>query len=247
MKKIKLLALVLGLSLALVACGQKEDSTNTTNEATVTPTAEFTNISEGGFYVNNKGDVVPPSEVGEKKVLEWIFEPACPGCIALETDAKNYIADIQGENTLIKYIPISFLGRSESNPDFVTYSDKAVGIINAMAQVDPTIVQKYISKTLDSVYVALHYDKTDQLPAFKETYESLGGTKWDQIVADMESGKKIAFDKIVQIRDDKELIAKIPDGVLATPLLHVTTESTTVQFNTDDVSTIRPALEEALK
>lgn len=248
MKNLKLLGLLLVLSFTLIACSNKSTTYDETiqNVDLAKAQSEFTNIQDGGFYVDNTGKVVSPSEAEGKKVVEWYFEPVCPGCLKLETEAKTYLHEVQGENTLIKYYPISFLGKSQDNPAFVTYSDKMTGIMLSMAQHDPDLVQKFIKSVMSEVYVSLHYTKETHLPEFEKSYKELGGQNWDKIATDMSKGTVIAANTLSSLRDNEDMKAKA-GGRLSTPLLYEVGADATTVVNTDDTASIKPMLTELLK
>lgn len=244
MKRRKLTLLLALVSLFLVACGNK---TNDTAEEVLDTESFNAVVQDGGFHINNKGKVVNVSDVKDQKVLEWYLEPRCPDCHVLEEETSPYLLDIMGDNTLIKYYPITFIGRSKDNPSLVTYSDDLSGLILSIAKNDPDIAYPFLQKVVTQLYATLNYENSKRMEAFQATYKELGGTKWDQVYADIKSGTKIALDKTNALRTDEELISKTPNNRIATPLLYLVGEEKAFGFIGSTSDQIREELEKRLK
>lgn len=269
MKKLMTLLLFILMSFAMVACSNqnetKEESVSetkseTSNEASKNELKledidqkEYINIDKGGFYVNNKGQVVPKSDIEGYKIVEWYFEPICPHCLALEEETKEYLNEIMGEKTLIKYMPLSFLGRPK-NEDLqnrvVTYSDMMTSLINSMVENDPENVTKFMKIVLNEKFIdklSVLNTVEERSEAIKKVYiEELSGKNWEKIESEMGSYTYTVYNLTRYTGQNDELKSKTPDGTISVPLIYVQGEEKILPINEENID-VRKILEEALK
>lgn len=238
MKKIKMLVIFAFVMLTAVACGEKMTADDIDGEN------QFTYVDNGGFYVNNEGKAVPSSEAEGKKIVEWYTEPLCPYCLRLDAQVSPYLYDIQGEDTLIKYMPLSFIGKTGVEGE-ITYSDRMTAIWFSMAENDPDMVAAYKHLTATEDFINDIQNAPDQNLFMEEAYTvTLEGEKWDEIEADLETFLEVSRNATEYSRRNKELASKIPGGSVVTPTLYVQGEDEVVNLETEN---LRTTLEEVLK
>lgn len=238
MKNKKLLVLVLVLSLLIVACGKKMAKDEIDGGET------FKYVYQGGFYLNNKNEAVPVEEAKNKKIVEWYTEPICPFCVKLNDTTKEYKKDIQNDNTLIKYVPLTFLGKTGMEGE-VTYSDVITGIWLSMAEHDPELVGKYYELTSNEEWLNKLQESPNQNQTIHEAYAiTLSGKNWDKIFGDLEKFMQISKNSTEYIKTDKELASKTKGGKLTTPTLYVQGAEKAVDIY--DEANLKANLEEAL-
>lgn len=249
MKNIKYIAFFILILMLLVACGNKKEKEESKSEIDkVASTNNFDEvIKDGGFYFNNKGKVVPVSQVKDQKILEWYSEPRCPHCHTLEQQVKDYLLEIMGDNTLIKYNPISFIGRKKDDPSHVTYSDDLSGLMLAIAKNDPNVAYPFMKEVQTELYATLNYENSSRLKAFEDTYKKLGGKKWDEVYTDIKAATKIVLDHTKSLLSNQNVISKTKKGRIQTPLLFLQSEDKAFDYVNASPTEIRKALEERLK
>lgn len=238
MKKIKIILLVTIVAIFATACS------NQMKIEEVDAGQSFTYVKDGGFYLDNKGIAVPVAETEGKKVLEWYTEPICPYCLTLEEVTSPYLYDIQGDNTLIKYFPLTFLGGKGIEGE-VTYSDVMSGLLLSMAENDPEMVGKYLHKVNNQEFLNQLQSASNQDEFIHQTYLDLEGTKWNEIQADLKTFMDITDRNTEFARRNKELASKTVDGRLTTPTLYIQGEEKALDLT--DIKDPKGLLEEALK
>lgn len=237
MKKIKLVLLVVLVALLAVGCQQmKIEEVDGENQ--------FEYVKDGGFYLNNMNVAVPVSQTENLKIMDWYTEPICPYCLTLEEETSSYLTEIQGDNTVIRVVPLTFLGRTGVENE-VTYSDVITGIWLSMAENDPEMVGKYYHKVATEEYLNELQQQPNQNVFMQQTYEELGGEKWNKIIADLPVFMEVTTRSTEFSRRNKTLARKTHNGRLTTPTLYVQGED--MALNLDDGGDIRAKLEEALK
>ena len=273
MKRIKLVLLMIVFSLVLISCSKKnnqevdkpvdtseESNKEVTEESNKEVTEEsdkevaeevkdFKYIDNGSFYINNQGEVVTKDKIEDKKIAELYTEPRCPGCINVEEVLAGRYSELIGENTLIRIFPLTFIGKDKDNPDLITYSDNLAAIYLAMAEVEPHLLTEYIGKTMNHLFATINYElEVDkQLNAFKEAYEGIGGSKWEDIEELIPDMRLISNNNIKTLINDDEMISRVPNGELRTPLLWVVGNEHTTNIHDNDKEEIAKTLKEALK
>lgn len=238
MKNTKLLLLFLVVSILVVACNK------VTEEEKKVEDDKFTYVDNGGIFVDNKGHAVPKSEIKGKKIVRWYTEPLCPYCLNLEAKTKDYIMDVQGDTTLIKYIPLSFLG-SRGVEGEVTYSDVISSMVLSIAENDPQVVGKFMHTVLTNEFVDAIQKEKDQDAYIRKAYTDVGGTKLKEVEEDMKTLMEVVKKTTDYTRNDKELAKKTPNGNLTVPILWVEGEEKTIDVSLDQ--DFRPLFEEKLK
>lgn len=261
LKRMKNLLYILSLLLVLSACSseQKEESKQEKNNEISEiikeniDSKDFSYIDNGGFYINNKGEGVKKSDVKDQKIVYWYFDPKCPYCIQLEQLTKNYLGDIMGDNTLIKYMPLSFLGRpkdEDPNNRVVTYSDMITGVVVSMAENDPDLVYGFLQEVMDHQFIedlSKLESTEEQDNMVKDIYENkLNGNKWSEIQQDIQAARQTVFNLTEYTSQNEELKSKTPDGDIKVPLILVEGEDKIIPLS-EDSEQIRAILEEKLK
>lgn len=249
MKKLKYIFFLILSLLLIVACENKKEKEESKSEVDKSISANSFDevIKDGGFYFNNKGKVVPVREVKDQKILEWYSEPRCPHCHTLEQQVKDYLLEIMGDNTLIKYNPISFIGRKKDDPSHVTYSDDLSGLMLAIAKNDPNIAYPFMKEVQTEIYATLNYENSSRLKAFEDTYKKLGGKKWDEINKDLKEATRIVFENTQSLPSNEKVKSKTKTGIIETPLLFLQNEDKAFDYVNASSTEIKKALEERLK
>lgn len=255
MKKIKTIIIMVLSLLILVACqnSKQESSKETKNEikkeTVETLSKSYKNISDGGFYLDKSGKIISKADIKNQQIIEWYTEPRCPACITLETNFKEYSSDIMGESTLIKFTPLSFLGKDKEKPELITYSDNLAAIYLALAEYEPKIAQKYIGETMTVLYSTTNAEKSteEQLKAFKETYEKLGGKDWGKIEKEIPKTMKIANLGVQELIQNEDMKKRVENGQLTTPLVWKRGTEKAIKIDPDKPEEIKKSLEEVLK
>lgn len=238
MKNKKILVLVLALSLLVVACGKKISKDEIDGGDT------FKYVDQGGFYLNNKNEAVPVEEAKNKKIVEWYTEPICLSCVELGDETKPYLKDIQDDDTLIKYVPLTFLGKTGAEGE-VTYSDVITGIWLSMAEHDPELVGEFYDLTSSEEWLNKLQESPNQNQTIHEAYAvTLSGKNWDKIFGDLEKFMQISKNSTEYIKTDKELASKTKDGTITTPTLYVQGAEKVVDVH--DEANLKKNMEEAL-
>lgn len=226
MKNIKLLLLLLAVLILGIAC----------NKTTVVDKKEneFTYVDNGGIFVDNKGHAIPISQTKGKKIVRWYTEPLCPYCLNLEVKTKDFLMDVQGDNTLIKYMPLSFLG-STGVEGQVTYSDVITSMVLSIAENDPQVVGKFMHTVLTNEFVETIQQQSDQDAFIKKAYEDAGGSKLKEVEEDMPKFMEVVKNTTSVTRTDKELANRTPNGKLTVPLIWIEGEEKILDLsdNTD--------------
>lgn len=237
MKKIKFIILMVLVALLAIGCQQmKIEEVDGENQ--------FEYVKDGGFYLNNMNVAVPVAEAQNMKIMDWYTEPICPYCLEIEAETSPYLKDIQGDNTVIRVVPLTFLGRTGVE-DEVTYSDVMTGIWLSMAENDPELVGEYYHTVATAEYLNELQKQSNQNMYMQQTYEELGGEKWDDIIADLPVFMEVTTRSTEFSRRNKALARKTKNGRLTTPTLYVQGEE--MALDVSDMSIVRPQLEEALK
>lgn len=232
MRKIKYLTLLMILSLVFVACSNGQDSEKAKYDPEKKITAEtisakeYKNIDQAGFYINNKGKLLTKDQVKDYKIVEWYYDPVCPSCKELKEKSKDILFDAIGDKTVIKYQPLSFLGRPrDASPDYISYSDTIQGIILSMAEKDPDLVYQYMSKVINDQFeqdMQKLTTKQDQDNKLKDAYEKdLQGKHWDEIMAGVDDAIVTVKNFTKFTANNEELKKKTFDGNIQVPLLYV--------------------------
>lgn len=238
MKKIKLIVLLALVSLFAVACNRM-----TLEEVDAGQT--YTYVKDGGFFLDYQGNAVPVSETQGKKIASWYTEPICPFCLALNDEVEPYLRDIQGENTLIKLVPLTFLGSTGVEGE-VTYSDYITGVWLSMAENDPELVGQYYDITSKNSFLAELQNSPNQNLLIQQVYtDTLNGQNWEQIMTDRPEFTELAKRMTLFTRSDRDLADKTVNGKVTTPTLLVEGEDKAIDLSNPEG--VRPKLEEALK
>lgn len=249
MKKVKILIAALFVSLSLVACTSQKEKNNTV--ITETDSSNYKYIENGAFYINKKGEVISKTEAKNyKKIVEWYFEPLCPHCIVLESEVSPYLLDIMGEETLIKYVPLSFLGRPKnSDESFVSYSDTIAANIISIAEHDPKNTFQYIKEVINQSFfdkISKLADKNEQDKAIEEVYtKTLSGTKLAEIKKSFDTSLKTVRSTTKFTSKNEDLKSKTESGRVTVPLVYVVGEDKALRFKEGENP--RKILEEKLK
>lgn len=239
MKKIKLV-LILVLSMCFFVACNKMTEDQIDGEGNT-----FSYINNGGFFVNNQGHAVPVEQAKDYKIVRWYTEPLCPYCLALEDASRDYIRDVQGDNTLIKYIPLSFLGGRGIEGE-ITYSDMMSAMIMSIAENDPEKVGDFMHIVLSNEFVEQIQLESDQNGFIRKAYvDGVGGEKLAEVEADIEKFMEVIDRSTQYTRTDKDLAKKTPNGKLTTPMIWVEGEEKTIDVSLDQ--DFRPLFEEKLK
>lgn len=248
MKKIKILIVVLAISLSLVACSTQKSNTKVVENVNA---KEYKNIDNGAFYVNNKGIVISKEDSKKySKIVEWYFDPLCSHCVLLETEVSPYITEIMGENTLIKYVPMSFLGRPKGSDEiFISYSDTISSNILSIAENDPENVFKYIKEVVNQSFIdkiSKIESKEEQDKIIEEIYtKTLSGKKLDSLKNSFNDSLKTVRNSTKSISKNEELKSKTASGKISVPLVYVVGEDKALIF--EEGQNPRKLLEEKLK
>lgn len=238
MKNIKLLLLLLAVLILGVACNKMtEDDVDGEGN-------EFTYVDNGGIFVDNKGHAIPKSQTEGMKIVRWYTEPLCPYCLKLEDATKDYIMDVQGDNTLIKYIPLSFLGGRGIEGE-VTYSDVISSMALSIAENDPEVLGKFMHTVFTNEFVETIQKEADQDAYIRKAYTDAGGTKLTEVEEDMPVFMEVVERSTSYTRTDKELAERTPNGKLTTPMIWVEGEEKTIDVSLDQ--DFRSLFEEKLK
>lgn len=238
MKNIKLLLLLFAVLILGVACNKMtEDDVDGEGN-------EFSYVDNGGIFVDNKGHAIPKSQTEGMKIVRWYTEPLCPYCLNLEDATKDYIMDVQGDNTLIKYIPLSFLGGRGIEGE-VTYSDVISSMVLSIAENDPEVVGKFMHTVLTNEFVEAIQQEADQDGYIRQAYTDAGGTKLSEVEEDLPVFMEVVERSTNYTRTDKALAKRTPNGKLTTPMIWVEGEEKTIDVSLDQ--DFRPLFEEKLK
>lgn len=238
MKNIKLLLLLLAVLILGVACNKMtEDDVDGKGN-------EFTYVDNGGIFVDNKGHAIPKSQTEGMKIVRWYTEPLCPYCLKLEDATKDYIMDVQGDNTLIKYIPLSFLGGRGIEGE-VTYSDVISSMALSIAENDPEVLGKFMHTVFTNEFVEAIQKEADQDAYIRKAYTDAGGTKLTEVEEDMPIFMEVVERSTSYTRTDKALAKRTPNGKLTTPMIWVEGEEKTIDVSLDQ--DFRSLFEEKLK
>lgn len=249
MKKIKIVVAALLICLSLAACSIQKNNTNT--NVVENNSKELKYIDNGAFYVNNKGIVISKEDSKKySKIVEWYFDPLCPYCVVLETEVNSYITDIMGKNTLIKYVPMSFLGRPKgSDETFISYSDTISSNILSIAENDPENGFKYLKEVMSQTFldkISKLEKKEEQDKVIEEAYtKKLSGKKPDLIKSLFKDSLKIVRNSTKSISKNEELKSKTTSGKISVPLVYIVGEEKALVF--EEGKNPRPILEEKLK
>ena len=238
MKRIKLLLLLMSVLILGVACNKL------TEDQVDGEVNEFTYVDNGGIFVDNKGHAIPRSQKEGKKIVRWYTEPLCPYCLDLEDATKDYIMDVQGDNTLIKYIPLSFLGGRGIEGE-VTYSDSISSMILSIAENDPEVVGKFMHTVLTNEFVEAIQNEDNQDEFIRKAYVEAGGTKLTEVEKDIPVFMEVVKRSTNYTRTDKALAKRTPNGRLSTPMIWVEGEEKTIDVSLD--KDFRPLFEEKLQ
>lgn len=237
MKKIKVSLLLLFIMIVAVSCNKMQESD-------IDGENKFTYVNNGGVFIDNKGHAVPISEIEGKKIVKWYTEPLCPYCLTLEDRTREYIRDVQGDNTLIKYIPLSFLG-SRGIEGEITYSDVISSMVLSIAENDPEVVGDFIHTVMSTDFVNAIQKESNQNEFIKNAYINAGGTKFNEVQKDLQVFMEVVKRSTEYTRTDKELAKRTPEGKLTTPMIWVEGEEKTIDVSLDQ--DFRSLFEEKLK
>lgn len=237
MKKIKVSLLLLFVMIVAVSCNKMQESD-------IDGENKFTYVNNGGVFIDNKGHAVPTSEIEGKKIVKWYTEPLCPYCLKLEDRTREYIREVQGDNTLIKYIPLSFLG-SRGVEDEITYSDVISSMVLSIAENDPEVVGDFVHTVMSTEFVNAIQKESNQNEFIKNAYINAGGTKFNEVQKDLEVFMEVVKRSTEYTRTDKELAKRTPEGKLTTPMIWVEGEEKTIDVSLDQ--DFRSLFEEKLK
>lgn len=249
MKKIKFLVFVLLMSLVFVACSKnskvktdmikeveqkqekKDDKKSEVSKKEepqkVVKNAEYL-AKNGSLYMDKNGNLVPTTEVAKySKIIEWYFEPACPGCIYLESDLAPILSEIMGDKTLINYHPISFLGKISNNKQNIkTYSDVAGSMLLSIAKKDPANFNKFLVKIMNYKFVSSIDIKTEgklnkKTEELEKVYKEIAGDKnLSEIKKEINTSFKLLQKATLDFSQNKEIISRTKKGSLSVPLLY---------------------------
>lgn len=223
----KKLLVLLTAGTLLVGCSNKEE-----NKIEETKTEQTQDIKENdeskekdndkidaqdyNFYLDKDGKIVDKDEIGDRLVLHWYVEPTCPHCIDLDELVKGRVGEILGDEAVVQYHYVSFMGGD--------YSNEASGYVVSIANNDPEVANKFIEGIMDREFIERTYSKNnidDRKIEFKKLYDEIGGTNWDKVDEDRQAYTSIVLRETDDFTSNPELIKKSTEDYTYTPFIFI--------------------------
>ena len=176
---IALIGIVAALILALLAKLPKSDM-------------GVTFIKNDSFVVKS-GEIISFEKLGNTTVLHWYFDPSCKSCRQLHSYTKDDIKKISSVMP-IQFHPVNYLTNHQKNG----YSLTAVSLILSVVQNDKHNALNFMTAILDETFAPYSDDKP--LNEYKDAYH---GSKWNTIVADLPTMKRIVKENTNNLRNMK--------------------------------------------
>lgn len=219
--KNKKLLILLTAGLLITGCVKKEETPVKSEEPAIEEKVEEEetkkiSAEDYNFYIDKDGKVISKDEIGDKLIVNWYSEPLCSHCIELENQVKDHMSEILGDEAVVKYNFVSFLGGD--------YSDEAAGYLISVANNDPDVADSFIKKVMSKEFASVASTKgsiEERKDSFKKAYEEVGGTKWEEVDKNRQAYSSIAIRETKVFTENSEL-AKIAGAEnVFTPFVYV--------------------------
>ena len=224
----KKLLILMTAGTLLVGCSQKEEAETEENvieqtqkveeKETETKTKDDNKISaeDYNFYIDKDGKIIDKEDIGDRLILHWYVEPACPHCLDLEELVDGRVGEILGDEAVVQYQFVSFMGGD--------YSNEAAGYVVSIANNDPDVTQKFIEGIMKKTFIENTYTKNnpdERKIEFKKLYDEIGGTNWDKVDEDRQAYTSIVLKETDVFSNDPELLAISEEDYTYTPFIFI--------------------------
>ena len=247
MKNKKIFTMLLASTFIFAGCSnnQQKEKTNTESqtimnenkEEVVQDNKEVSQEINYKFYIDKDGKAVKKEDIGDRIVLHWFTDPNCSGCVHVNTATFEHKAEYLGDDAVIEQNMVAFEG---------DYSKLASSYIVAVNTIDPELAPAYYDRIINEHFFKFMEISKDN--AFKETYEQLGGTKWNEVEKIRPEAEKVVNANTEDFLNNPEYIEKSPFDYVFTPFVYSDENGKAIEFTSDKdlVETLREDIEKAI-
>lgn len=201
---------------------------NTSEEATApsatadekaTSNGLWTNLYGNGFYMDNKNEIIQKKDIGDRRVLNWVFDPFCPACRSLKSHFQGKMSQVLGDDAVVFYRIVGFLGgRNEDDT-----SKRLAAYILGTAEKAPHLTNIFLNEIMTN-YECVETDVGCTEDNYKEYFFKIGGTseEWNEIIKNKDSLEKMVEEGTDAFFSDPHTISLSPkNGSLYVPFLYM--------------------------